>query len=70
MNTWLATFAIANPIMFFLVVLVAGWATVQPFRYGYLCFSRWMRSRNIQAQGWPKPPVDADGDILTEDVES
>jgi hypothetical protein len=30
-------------------------------------WNRFLRSRNIRAQGWPKPPLDGDGDIITED---
>jgi hypothetical protein len=39
----------------------------QPFRI----INRVVRSRNIAKHGWPKPPMDADGDIvLPKDVQA
>ena len=57
-------FATANPGTAFLIVLVLAWAFIEPFRYAFRAYNRRLRSRNIAAHGWPKPPVDADGDIV------
>jgi hypothetical protein len=31
----------------------------------FLCWNRWLRSRNIKHHGWPPPHCDADGDSST-----
>jgi hypothetical protein len=63
MATWLTTFSMAHPLTFTFIVVVLVWGAVKPFYYAFLCWNRWMRSRNIVAHGWPTPPLDADGDI-------
>lgn len=35
------------------------------FTFIFRCWNRWLRSRNIAAQGWPSAHLmDADGDIV------
>jgi hypothetical protein len=50
-----------------LIVLILAWAATSPFYLAFRAYNRMLRSRNIIAQGWPKPPMDADGDIIEED---
>lgn len=57
-------FATANPGYTFLIIWVLAWAFVQPFRLAWLAYNRSLRSKNIAANGWPTPPLDADGDIV------
>ena len=47
-------------LTFFLAFFAARFAS-WPFRL----INRWIRHRNIVAQGWPPPHLDADGDPVT-----
>lgn len=40
------------------------YALTRPFRYWALVEQRKLRSKDIQTHGWPKPPYDADGDLI------
>lgn len=51
-------FANHNPGAAFLIFCVAAWIVTRPFWLA----NRWLRSRNIVAQGWPPKHLDADGD--------
>jgi hypothetical protein len=51
------TFAGEHPIL----SVVLWWI---PFQTALLAFSRFLRSRNIKANGWPTAPIDADGDVV------
>lgn len=57
-------FAGEHPIVTVLVVWaftsLCSTIVQQPFRM----LNRYLRSRNIAAHGWPRPPMDADGDIV------
>ncbi len=57
-------FAMQNPGYAFLIVWALAWAATRPFWYLWLAYNRTLRSRNIRAQGWPTPPIDADGDVV------
>lgn len=60
----MSEFALANPGYMFLIIWVVAWAAVQPFYYAWRSYSRYLRSKNIAAHGWPTEPVDADGDVV------
>lgn len=62
-------FANANPGYTFLIIWVLAWAAVQPFRFAFRAYNRRLRHKNIALHGWPKAPVDADGDVVYPDEE-
>ena len=62
-------FATENPGYTFLIVWVLAWATTRPFWFAFKAYNRTLRSRNIIAQGWPKAPIDADGDVVQPELE-
>jgi hypothetical protein len=53
-SPYLATFIV------FLVIMLVRSAS----KSIVLAWNRWLRSRNIRAHGWPRAPVDADGDLV------
>jgi hypothetical protein len=63
-------FSSGHPWLFTFSLLVSLWAAVQPFHYFFLCWNRWLRSRNIKAHGWPTPPIDGDGDVVQREKEA
>jgi hypothetical protein len=63
MNTIL-NFAGVHPVFSFLSLVVIATTIVAPFRYAFLFYNRKLRSKNVQLHGWPKPPIDADGDLV------
>jgi hypothetical protein len=65
MVAWLMTFSMAHPWLFALVLcpLVAT-VLVTLLRMPFLCWNRYLRSRNIKTQGWPPEHLDADGDSI------
>jgi hypothetical protein len=62
MATWLTTFSMGHPVLFAFCVC---WAVLFPCLTLGTCVRVLGRCRNIRAHGWPTPPVDADGDIIT-----
>jgi hypothetical protein len=65
MNVW--EFADKSPILAFLLACIAASVICCPIKYAFRAYNRKLRSRNIAAQGWPTPPMDADGDIVEKD---
>jgi len=63
----LLTFAAKHPVLTVILALIAAWTLTSPFRKLAWSYNRHLRSKNIRAHGWPKPPVDADGDINATD---
>jgi hypothetical protein len=53
-------FAEQHPFLSFCVIWVICGLLLAPFRLA----NRWIRHRNIKAQGWPPSHLDADGDLL------
>jgi hypothetical protein len=53
-SPYLATF-----IAFLVIMLVRS-----IFKSILVAWNRWLRSRNIRAHGWPRAPIDADGDVI------
>lgn len=53
-----------------LMFYIAAWALVQPFHYAFKSYNRFLRSKNIASQGWPKPPMDADGDVVEDETKA
>lgn len=62
MNT-LMVFAGAHPVLTFFMGLILASVVTAPFRYAFRAYNRTLRSRNIQARGWPPAHLDADGDF-------
>lgn len=60
-------FATEHPVIAFLIVWVIGWASTRPFYYACEAYRARLRARNIAAHGWPKAPIDADGDVVYPD---
>jgi hypothetical protein len=52
-----------HPVLTFFLALIAANVAVWPFRL----VNRWIRHRNVVAQGWPPFHLDADGDTRTLD---
>lgn len=49
----------------FPICAMIGRILTAPFRYPYLAYKRKLRSKDIQARGWPTAHLmDADGDIV------
>jgi hypothetical protein len=61
------TFASNNPLTALLIVWIVMYAATRPFKYAMRAYIRRLRSRDIQAHGWPRIPMDADGDIVYPD---
>lgn len=57
-------FAQESPVTAFFIVLIVCYAATRPFRYMMVAYNRKKRAENIARHGWPKPPMDADGDIV------
>lgn len=49
-------------ILGFFIICSVYYAVVLPFKLTASLLSRWMRHKNIVAQGWPPAHLDADGD--------
>lgn len=64
MSSWLTAFSTTHPwtfcLLFCPMVLCAVALTTN---FGFKCWNRWLRSRNIKHQGWPPSHLDADGDF-------
>lgn len=56
--------------MTLLIVAVLATAAASPFFFAFLAYNQALRSRNIIARGWPPSPLNADGDIVTEEEEA
>lgn len=69
MTDFLLRFANEHPFLLFIGALFLLWAWLAPFSYLFRAYNRTLRSRNIVAQGWPKAPIDADGDVVYPDKE-
>lgn len=52
-----------SPFLTFFLALIIGGVIKYPFHV----LKRWIRSRDIQKHGWPRAPMDADGDIIKSD---
>lgn len=52
-----------HPVLTFFLACIAASAFGYPFRLA----NRWIRHRNIVAQGWPPAHLDADGDPIEKD---
>lgn len=59
-HEFILTFARQNPFLTFIIICSVYYAWKAPF----ICIKRYIRSRDIQAHGWPKAPMDSDGDII------
>ena len=57
-------FAAAHPGTAVFLMAVAACAFVIPWHYAFKAWGLYMRSRNIAAHGWLKPPMDADGNVI------
>ncbi len=57
-------FAQSSPYLTFFLAWLIAWAFTRPFRYAFLAYNRHLRAKNIAAHGWPRAPMDADGDIV------
>lgn len=64
MNINLTQFTIEHPWLTVFMFWIAGWVVTSPFRFTFLAWNRYLRSKNIAQHGWPTAPVDADGDIV------
>ena len=51
-----------HPWIAFWMTLITGYIVTAPFRYAFRAWNRHLRSKNIQARGWPPKHCDADGD--------
>lgn len=67
MTVW--DFASEHWFVTLLLALIVASAIKAPFKYGFLAWNRYLRSKNIRERGWPKPPFDADGDVVMPDRE-
>lgn len=69
--TEIITFASGSPWLAFFLAWLVLWFVARlllaPFNLVFRCWSRWLRSRNIAARGWPPAHLDADGDFKPED---
>lgn len=54
-NHWLVTL--------FLAAIAAG-VIKAPFQYAFRTYNRHLRHKNIALHGWPRAPLDADGDLV------
>ncbi|MBR0868899.1 hypothetical protein JQ633_00905 [Bradyrhizobium tropiciagri] len=52
-----------HPVLTFFLAMIAASVACYPFRLA----NRWIRHRNIVAQGWPPAHLDADGDPIEKD---
>lgn len=61
----LTEFARVNPWLTFFVFWLVCYTVAYPFRIAFHAWNRYLRSKNIQAHGYPtNPRMDADGDII------
>ncbi len=56
--TGIYEFMSSSPYLTFFLALILAQLVLAPFRL----VNRWIRHRNIVAQGWPPAHLDADGD--------
>lgn len=61
MTMW--DFAGAHPGTAMFLAAAAALAFVAPWRYAFAAWKMYLRSKNIAAHGWPKAPMDADGNV-------
>lgn len=66
MTVW--DFANRNLFPALLLLWAAAWMFNAALRTIFRMWSAWLRSRNIRAAGWPTAPIDADGDVVTEEL--
>lgn len=57
-------FAQSNPYLFVIIWWLTGVMAIMVCQYAFRAWNRTLRSRNVQKNGWPTPPIDADGDIV------
>jgi hypothetical protein len=62
-------FANQHALVTLLIVAILATAAASPFFFAFLAYNQTLRSRNIVARGWPPRPLNADGDILTEEAD-
>jgi hypothetical protein len=62
-------FANRHEVVTLLIVVVLATAAVSPFFFAFVAYNQMLRSRNIVARGWPPAHLDADGDLVTEEVD-
>lgn len=63
--THLTEFASVNPWLTFFMFWIGCYTIVAPFKIIWLCWNRYLRSKDIQSHGYPTMPnMDADGDIV------
>ena len=58
-------FANQHELVTLLIVAVLATGAASPFYFAFLAYNQTLRSRNIIARGWPPPPLDADGDLVS-----
>lgn len=46
------------------LAMMMFWLILAAMNTTMLLWKRWLRHRNIVAQGWPPSPLDADGDVI------
>jgi len=58
-------FASESPWLTFFMFWILCWTVTVPFKLMWFAWNRYLRSKNIQAHGYPTNPLmDADGDIV------
>ena len=62
-------FANRHEVVTLLIVAILATAAASPFFFAFLAYNQVLRSRNIVARGWPPAPLNADGDIVTEEAD-
>jgi len=62
-------FANEHEVVTLLIVTVLAIAAASPFFFAFCAYNQTLRSRNIVARGWPPAHLDADGDLVIEEVE-
>ena len=60
---FILTFAGQHPFLTFIVICCIYYAWKAPF----ICVKRYIRSRDIQAHGWPTAPLNSDGSLMDAD---
>jgi hypothetical protein len=60
MNVW--DFASEHWFVAIILAMIIAHVIVAPFRYAWMAWNRYLRSKNIVARGWPPGHLDADGD--------
>lgn len=65
MSTWLTVFSATCPWTFCLLFCsMALCAVAMLANFGFKCWNRWLKSRNIKHHGWLPSHLDADDDLF------